>query len=100
VNPRGEPWGFPSFVIAAVDRPEPLRIALEPPAATGDKAQVKGVARSGNGVSEVLVMLNGTQVAREESHGGPKPTLEFSLQVPLTEGKNVLLATAARRRAS
>ena len=94
VNPRGEAWGFPSFVIAAVDRPEPLRIALEPPAATGDKAQVKGVARSGNGVSEVLVMLNGTQVAREESHGGPKPTLEFSLQVPLTEGKNVLLVTA------
>ncbi len=23
VNPRGDPWGLPSFVIAAVDRPEP-----------------------------------------------------------------------------
>src|SRR6185436_11580339 len=37
---------------------------------------------------------NGTQVAREEARGGPKPTLEFDLHVPLTEGKNVLLVTA------
>ena len=96
VNPRGDPWGLPSFVIAAVDRPEPLRIALEPPAPgpAGDRTLVKGVARSGNGVVDVIVSLNGTQVAREGARAAPAPTLEFSVPVPLVEGRNVLLVTA------
>ena len=94
INPRNEAWGFPSFVIASVDRPDPLRIALDPPATERDKTLVKGTARSGHGVTELIVMLNGTQVAREEFRSAPKPELDFSVPISLTEGKNVVLVTA------
>ena len=96
VNPRGEPWGFPSFVIAAVDRPEPLHIALEPTPSgpAGERVVVKGVARSGSGVVDVVVSLNGTQVAREGPRATPSPSLEFDIPVSLGEGRNVLLVTA------
>jgi uncharacterized caspase-like protein len=94
VNHRGEPWGMPSFVIASLDRPEPLRIVLEAPVLEGDRALVKGTAHSGSGVTEVHVMLNGAPVARESSRDAPKPDLDFSVPVPLTEGRNVVLVTA------
>ena len=96
VNFRNEAWGFPAFVVASVDRPEPLRIALDPagPAAEGAASVVKGTARSGSGVTELTVMLNGAQIAREDARGGPKHELGFNVPLSLVEGKNVVLVTA------
>ncbi len=95
VNHRNEAWGFPAFVVASVDRPEPLRIALDPAGTPeGAATVVKGTARSGSGVTEVTVMLNGVQIGREVSRGGAKPEVGFSVPVSLVEGKNVVLVTA------
>lgn len=95
VNPRGEPWGFMSFAVASVDRPAPLGIALEEAGPVeGRRTRVKGVARSGNGIVELTVTVNGTQLARDDLRASPRPAQDFEVEVPLGAGRNLVLVTA------
>jgi uncharacterized caspase-like protein len=89
----GGAWGSASFQVASVDRQAPLQITVNAPVAT-EQSAVKGSARSSTGVVELTVSVNGTQVAREDARGGPKPDLTFDVPVALAEGKNVVLVTA------
>ena len=58
-----------------------------------DGVALAGLVRSGQGVSRVLVTLNGREVGRLEEPGRPR-SVPLNLPVTLREGRNTIVVTA------
>ena len=81
----------------APSAPSPLQVAISSPRdqarADQESIALAGLASSSRGVTRVLVMLNGVEVARLEERAG-KSTLPVNLPLKLREGQNTIVVTA------
>jgi hypothetical protein len=75
----------------------PLQVAISSPKdqsrADQESIALAGIASSSKGVTRVLVMLNGVEVARLEERAG-KSALPVNLPLKLREGQNTIVVTA------
>ncbi|MBI4269236.1 MAG: caspase family protein [Candidatus Rokubacteria bacterium] len=89
-------FGF-NYAVVSLDRPEPLAVALAAPAEGARtnvaEAPLRARVSSGQGVTKVVVTLNGVEVRRVDERGAPKE-LPLNLVLTLREGRNVVLVSA------
>src|SRR5262249_59733209 len=75
----------------------PLQVAISSPREQSrfdqESVALAGLASSSKGVTRVVVMLNGVEVARLEERAG-KSSLPVNLPLKLREGQNTIVVTA------